>query len=325
MDADTSGNPWRLKIDNAYVLSPAVMSPDNISLVLDVGSKTNYPGNNFTFTEAAAEINGTVKDEAGNPFISIDVYISGDNGNFNRNVRTDAAGAFRIGFLSSELPASNVWLGSGNEDMNMVSASAQITTVNAGNIITKHLTIYRTNSTISGNVTLSGNPPNMPIEIFANVSDTGFVRTFTDLNGNYTLNVSDKLFNYNIGPGQLPPNYYGYFVTAHPGQTNVNFNFNLTDVEQDQSIIPNEFSLAQNFPNPFNPSTLISYKVKETSHIQIKVFNILGNEIKTLVDEEKPAGNYKVDFNASNFPSGVYFYRLQAGSFVETKKMILLK
>jgi len=66
MDADTSGNPWSLMIDNSYALNPAVVSPDNISLNLDAGVTTTYPGNNFTFTEAAAEINGTVKDENGN-------------------------------------------------------------------------------------------------------------------------------------------------------------------------------------------------------------------------------------------------------------------
>ena len=96
-------------------------------------------------------------------------------------------------------------------------------------------------------------------------------------------------------------------------------------MEKNQSVIPNDFSLSQNFPNPFNPTTLISYKLKETSRVQLKVFNILGNEVETLVNEQKPAGNYEITWNALNLPSGVYFYRLQAGSFIDTKKMVLLK
>jgi len=300
MDADTSGNHWRLRIDNAQPLSPAVVNTDEITLFLDAGVATSYPGNNFTFTEAAAEINGTVKDDDGNPIIGVDVYISENEGNWNRNTRSDLTGSFRLGFLANELPASNVWLGAGySEDNSMVSAVAQLPTVNSGNVITKNLFLYTTNSTISGTVTLSGNPPNMNLEIMAIVSDTGLVRTYTDFNGNYTLNVSNKLYNYNIGSRQLPPNYIGYSVTAHPGQTDVNFNFTLTDVEQDQSIIPNEFSLLQNFPNPFNPSTLISYKLREACNVQLKIFNILGNEIETLVNEEKQAGSYEVQFNAS--------------------------
>ena len=326
MNADTSGNPWRLTIDNAQRLSPAVLSPDNIQVILDEGVSTTYSGNNFAFSEAAAEVNGTVKDENGNLLIGTDVYINGNFGSFNRNVRTDNTGTFRIGFLSGELPASDIELGSGYSDNNsLITASIHIPTVNSGDILTRDLTIFQTNSTITGTVTLEGNPPNMSLEILAVVSDTGYVRTFTNFDGNYTLNVSDKLYNYDIGLGQPLSNYPGYSITAHPGQTNANLNFTMTDVEKNQSVIPNDFSLSQNFPNPFNPTTLISYKLKETSRVQLKVFNILGNEVETLVNEQKPAGNYEITWNALNLPSGVYFYRLQAGSFIDTKKMVLLK
>lgn len=330
MDADTSGNPWMLSIDNQDALNPAVLSPDRIALILDAGATTTYPGNNFTFIEEAAEINGTVKDEDGNVLIGSDVYINWNDGSFYRNVQTDPAGTFRIGFLSGELPASNVWLGSGNiEDTSIVSASAQFQTINAGNIITKNLTIYRANSTISGNVTLSGNPPNMNIEIFANVSDTSAVRTFTNYDGSYVLHVTDKLYNYSVGAGQLPPNYYGYFITAHPGQSNVNFNFNLTDVEQEQSTIPTEFSLSQNYPNPFNPTTKIKFSIPgsvETRHgVSLIIYDVLGNEVAALVNEDKPAGNYEINFDASKLPSGVYIYKLTAGEFISTHKMILLR
>ena len=88
---------------------------------------------------------------------------------------------------------------------------------------------------------------------------------------------------------------------------------------------PVSYQLYQNYPNPFNPGTQIKYSVPQTSQIQIKVFDVLGNEIETLVNEEKPTGTYELTWNAAALPSGIYFYRIQAGSFVNTKKMILLK
>ena len=92
-----------------------------------------------------------------------------------------------------------------------------------------------------------------------------------------------------------------------------------------ETIQPTQFALEQNYPNPFNPSTKIQYSVPQTSQVQIKVFDVLGNEIETLVNEEKPTGTYELTWNAANLPSGVYFYQIKAGSFIETKKMILIK
>ena len=89
--------------------------------------------------------------------------------------------------------------------------------------------------------------------------------------------------------------------------------------------IPTEFLLSQNYPNPFNPSTKIKYSVPQSANVIIKVFDILGNEIETLVNEEKPAGTFEITWHSANLPSGVYFYQLKSGSFAETKKMILLK
>jgi photosystem II stability/assembly factor-like uncharacterized protein len=89
--------------------------------------------------------------------------------------------------------------------------------------------------------------------------------------------------------------------------------------------VPTEFLLSQNYPNPFNPSTKIKYSVPKSSNVVIKVFDILGKELEILVNEEKPVGTYEITWYAANLPSGVYFYRLEAGNFVHTKKMILLR
>ncbi|MBP9121095.1 MAG: T9SS type A sorting domain-containing protein [Ignavibacterium sp.] len=101
-----------------------------------------------------------------------------------------------------------------------------------------------------------------------------------------------------------------------------------TDVETDPNI-PKEFKLDQNYPNPFNPSTVISYQIPVGSAVKLKVYDVLGNEIVTLVNEEKPAGTYEVNFNPESSikkpASSVYFYQLKAGDFIQTKKMILIK
>jgi hypothetical protein len=107
-------------------------------------------------------------------------------------------------------------------------------------------------------------------------------------------------------------------------------NYPISDVEDDAK--PLSFNLEQNYPNPFNPTTKIKFTIPsvETGYIPslpvtLKIYDILGNEIATLVNEEKSAGTYKVEFDKSGLPSGIYFYRLQAGKFSETKKMILIK
>jgi hypothetical protein len=90
-------------------------------------------------------------------------------------------------------------------------------------------------------------------------------------------------------------------------------------------VIPSSYSLFQNHPNPFNPSTTIRYALPKPGQVKLKVFNLQGQEIATLVNENKSAGEYKIQWNPNNVPSGVYVYRLQAEEFVETKKLILLQ
>ena len=99
----------------------------------------------------------------------------------------------------------------------------------------------------------------------------------------------------------------------------------LPSVNEQFSGIPENYTLIQNYPNPFNPLTKIYYGVPQKSYVELKVFDLIGNEIKSLVSEEKIAGYHSVSFDASNYNSGVYFYQLQAGPFVETKKMVLMK
>jgi hypothetical protein len=100
----------------------------------------------------------------------------------------------------------------------------------------------------------------------------------------------------------------------------------LTDVQDntDNTVIKS-YKLEQNYPNPFNPATNIKYSVPAPGMVTIKVYDILGSEVATLVNEEKSAGSYEVRFNAGTLSSGVYFYNIKAGSYNITKKMMLLK
>jgi uncharacterized delta-60 repeat protein len=99
----------------------------------------------------------------------------------------------------------------------------------------------------------------------------------------------------------------------------------LTNIQKSTNDIPKEFKLCQNYPNPFNPITNIRYDIPKNIFVTIKIYDLLGREIKTLVNEFKNAGSYLVSFNASEFASGIYFYRIQSGSFIQVKRMVLIK
>ena len=102
-------------------------------------------------------------------------------------------------------------------------------------------------------------------------------------------------------------------------------NTEVTSIESITKTIPEELELFQNYPNPFNPNTVINYRLPMTNHVSLRVYDAIGREVATLVDGQKPAGSYSVKFNAENLPSGLYFYTLQSGAFVKTKKLVLLK
>ena len=108
-------------------------------------------------------------------------------------------------------------------------------------------------------------------------------------------------------------------------QIDLDGSFKYSNIIEVTVNLPGEFSLEQNYPNPFNPSTTLRYEIPEGSFVILKVYDVLGNEIVTLVNEEKPAGTYKLTWNAANLPNGVYFYTLSTGNFLSTKKMVLLK
>lgn len=139
------------------------------------------------------------------------------------------------------------------------------------------------------------------------------------------IDINAMMDNDDISDDAYHPDSSGYVKIGtgfYQAITNI-----ITDVKQEKKNdeTPTKFGLKQNYPNPFNPSTKIVFSLPVKSHVSLKVYDILANEIATLVNSEKGKGNYEFNFNASNLTSGIYFYRLITDNFTETKRMILLK
>ena len=142
-----------------------------------------------------------------------------------------------------------------------------------------------------------------------NTQDTAYYNKFWEIAKNFTIRLF-KNASYRITCV-----IYTAWINAG-GVTNINISENHQ---------PESFKLFQNYPNPFNPGTTISYTLPNSGNVTFKIYNILGDEVATLINEVKPAGNYEVEFNANGLASGIYFYQLKVDDFIQTKKMILMK
>jgi hypothetical protein len=119
--------------------------------------------------------------------------------------------------------------------------------------------------------------------------------------------------------------YIGFFENVNGGAKIFKSTYIVTDVEPVSNLVPDDYELQQNFPNPFNPSTTINFSIPTEEFVSLSVFNSLGEKVSTLVSENLNAGTYKYDWDAADLPSGIYFYRLNANEYTVSKKMILLK
>ncbi|MFZ1080307.1 MAG: T9SS type A sorting domain-containing protein [Candidatus Kryptoniota bacterium] len=190
--------------------------------------------------------------------------------------------------------------------------------------------IHITNNDPDG-PTYSITSPNGSFREYLVNDGSGTTRVDDDGSNNFSVDPHDTTFGFHIMPD-------GAFIRSLTGiikyknseyklepRTNSDFVGEIDAVKRAQSSIPTVFSLAQNYPNPFNPTTTIRYSIPNSSNVSMKIYNILGQEVATLVNQHQIAGNYTVTFDASRLASGVYFYRLNAGSFTAVKKMLLLK
>jgi hypothetical protein len=158
---------------------------------------------------------------------------------------------------------------------------------------------------------LTHTSPKTPV---SNVVTFEFTYTAPGTTGDVTLYANGNSVNLNgANTGDMWNFAPNKIITVNP----------VTDVKDNNLV--NSFNLNQNYPNPFNPSTTISYSLKEGNHVSLKVFDVLGKEVSTLVNQYQNAGNYSFKFNAVSYMSGIYFYRIESGNFVSVKKMILSK
>lgn len=198
-------------------------------------------------------------------------------------------------------------------------------------LITISLTTQFTSPSITINLT---NKPTSNKFMKINLPTVGdyFIAVITNADATAANENPDQLFPFTyllydyheVGSIPLMNNYYYNFSVSSPEYWKIEHIFNdIVNVEE--GVLSGSYYLYQNYPNPFNPTTSIQFAISSRQFVTLKVYDLLGRKVETLVNEEKPAGTYEVEFNAESFSSGIYFYELKAGSFTETKKMVLLR
>ena len=219
-------------------------------------------------------------------------------------------------YLPSE---SGIFFGGGNEGGSSTNYQATCW-IGDGGFIPVELVSFL--STVNGNdVTLnwitSTEINNSHFEVERSNNGVSFTNIAT-VRGHGT---TTEIHNYSYKDLDLENGTYYYRLK----QVNFDGSYEHLNVISTEITSPVRFELSQNYPNPFNPNTTIKYQIPSHQFVTLKFYDVLGNEIATLVNEDKPAGNYEIDFDASILSSGVYYYQLRSGDFVEIKKMILMK
>jgi hypothetical protein len=185
---------------------------------------------------------------------------------------------------------------------------------------------------VSFSATTNGNSVNLNWSTATEINNSGFEIERAWSSASSTLNwdkvgfvngngTTTELQSYSFTDDNLTSGKYLYRLK----QIDFDGTFEYSNEIEVIVTLPDEFELSQNYPNPFNPSTSIKYQIAASNPVSLKIYDVLGNEVATLVNEVKPVGNYEINFDASSLSSGTYFYKLQAGSFVQINKMTLLK
>ncbi len=313
--------------------------------VLEASESGTKSDINFTLTEKsvvfANSISGQVTNESGKGLENVFVAAYSNSGYGYEEAKTDENGNYKItnlknedyivGFFSLDnyIPElyDNVFTW---EEATAVKANGDVTGIDV--VLTEgEISVWDSSKTILGNVSdEAGNPLANVVVILKNSEGNAVASARTDAKGNYSCATSSRMV------GEAIASRVGYVSTVKsldeisPVANTVLLNLSLcktvTAVDnQKNKNVPSEFTLQQNYPNPFNPSTTINFSLPTSQNVKLEVFNMLGETVATLINKPMSAGNHKYEFNASNINSGLYLYRITAGSFVEIKKMMLLK
>jgi len=279
--------------------------------------------------------------------VTVHALIQGENSTFKDSLQLFDDGLHNDSIASDNIFGGIKWLAELDEDyfdiiLRTTDSDDSITTfyVNEGCLTTigpllvDHYEIPRQsqgmfilNLFLINNALLT---PAMNVSAILSTPDTNTI----NINGNY------KIFG-TIDPGQIKNKSFLVYTQNNPDSIKfdvhifsndilfwsdkITVNLDPTSVEDVTASIPTEYELYQSYPNPFNPTTTIKYSIPEQSHVTLKVFDVRGRELAILVNGQQPKGNYEIEFNATELTSGVYFYKIQTGDFVDTRKMILLR
>ncbi|MCU0342832.1 MAG: DUF1565 domain-containing protein [Ignavibacterium sp.] len=327
---DGLSEPWESVIDAA---SQSITLLNNVivcnglgsGIIVSSGTPTNIIGNEITLNNGIP-LNGTVGIEtsSGEGIVTDNTISGGWVGYYSNSGATlfenNTITQSHIGFMSkgAEEVKYNTITNCSGDGMILMGLRGPI----SGNVVQNNdsVGIRLIRSVDLGGGILNGEGNNI-------IRNNGFY----DLVINYQPLQPETLYIMNNGWDHITlPEILQYDIFNEGGSTNIIINATgyYTDVEE-QDNLPTDFNLEQNYPNPFNPSTNIGFQISDGGFVSLKVYDVLGNEVATLVDEYKPAGSYVVEFNPAssikNPVSGVYFYQLKAGNYIETKKMVLMK
>jgi hypothetical protein len=285
-------------------------------------------GLNFSFSPVVAKVTGYLRDDDNTPLRWSKILLRNASGDRQRNTLTNDSGWYSISVDSADIPTGPFTLESGTYSDAHSYALTHVDAINHNDSLSRNVIAYKNTSTISGRVTNNGSSLHEVSLVATTSGDSGFARTVSEYgSGLFTFHVSNKISTYYISPDtiSIPA------VQGHPGDTGLVVSI-VTSVRERENGIPGAYQLYQNFPNPFNPTTVINYDIAANSRVRMVLINILGQEIARMVDQEQSAGRYAATIDASNLPSGVYFYRLQVfpaspmqQPMETTRKLVVMK
>ena len=251
-----------------------------------------------------------------------DLVVVGNNGGvFHTSDNGATWSQFNLGlanFFSGQMLGVDF---SGSNEVIVGGAAAQLIKVELDNVVPVELVSFTcevNNPNIKLHWITASELNNQGFEVERKTSESNIWQTIGNLPGKgTTTNSTDYYFN----DDNLAPAVYNYRLK----QIDYDGSIEYSHVINADLTIPITFTLEQNYPNPFNPSTSISYSIPNNSFVSLKVYDILGNEVVTLVNKTQAAGNYNISFDASNLSNGVYLYSIKTDNFSDVKKMILMK